>query len=167
MYAMHKRELMESLSSDLVLIILRKLALQDPSSHLQVTSACSYLNQTAEKNPDVWKEAFFGRADIGLCEHSKDERIETHINSSGGYKPLRVEARWGNVLVWTLNKHKNAESLPRTMSLKESAEIYEFLQGSTQTDCLSEGYYNWTCNLDLKGAWYMEQFSGSLYKVTS
>lgn len=101
---------MEGLPDDVILIILRKLALQDPSSLLQATKACKSFSQTAEENVGLWKEAF---SNIVLGDHSKDERIEAHLISVGGYKRL-IEARWDNC---TDSKYEQTQD--HTVSFKD------------------------------------------------
>lgn len=92
------------------MIILRKLVLQNPSALLQATYACSSFGRTAETNPCVWKEAFFGRSDMDLGEQSKDEGIEAHLNSFGGYKRL-IEARCGNPMYSKAQQTQDCEAL--------------------------------------------------------
>lgn len=83
---------MESLPNDVVLVVLHKLAIQDPRSLLRATCACKMFHREAENNRVIWKDAFFGR-DSSSGDHCKDESIEAEILAVGGYEQL-VKAWW-------------------------------------------------------------------------
>lgn len=86
-------EAMERIPGDVILMILRKLAVQDPLSLLKATCVCRLLYHQAEKNSYLWKEAFLG-GKARLEEHAgEDDRMEAEIMALGGYKHL-VIARW-------------------------------------------------------------------------
>lgn len=91
---------MEHLPSDVFLIILHKLAVQDPLSLVRATCSCGLFQKEAEDSEDIWLEAFFrtfeqrgGR--LTKLEHRCKERspeFESEVRKLGGYKNL-VQAR--------------------------------------------------------------------------
>lgn len=83
---------MESLPSDVLSVVLHKLAVQDPRSLLQATCACKTFHREADNTRGIWKEAFYG-GDSRFGDHCKDENVEAEILTLGGYKQL-VRARW-------------------------------------------------------------------------
>ncbi|GAQ92358.1 hypothetical protein KFL_009920020 [Klebsormidium nitens] len=83
---------METLPSDVVSVVLHKLAVQDPRSLVRATCACKTFHREVEQNRGVWKDAFFGR-DSSFGDHCKDENIEAEILALGGYEQL-VKVRW-------------------------------------------------------------------------
>lgn len=94
---------MEDLPSDVVQLVIHKLATQDPASLLSMTCACASFHREAEANPSVWREAFFApfpQAERGASKSlggkwSAD--LEAEVQAlAGGYRQL-VIARWAAV----------------------------------------------------------------------
>lgn len=82
---------MESLPSDVLLVILRKIAAQDPVSLLRATCTSKLLHRAIEDNPFIWKEAFLGSAPA----QSKDAyvtcaELDKEVDRVGGYKQLAL-----------------------------------------------------------------------------
>lgn len=57
---------MDRLPSDVTLIILRKLATQDPQSFLQAVSTCKRLRDAATEDPSVWRDAHVTSAPVRI-----------------------------------------------------------------------------------------------------
>lgn len=77
---------MEALPGDVVLLLLHKLAVQDPLSLVRATYALASFYRVAEATPSIWKQAFYGVAgDKGPEDIS---RLEAEIDVLGGYKTL-------------------------------------------------------------------------------
>lgn len=81
------------LPGDVILLILRKLAVLDPCSLLPATCAFRAFRQQVKNNPGIWKLAFFGKESM-LEDRSREEQIENGVNSLGGYEKLVKIRTW-------------------------------------------------------------------------
>lgn len=83
---------MEGLPGDALLMILLKLAAQDPLSLLRATFACKWILEKTEKNVAIWKEAFFApyREDNGEIRSEDMAGLDAKIASPGVYKKLAL-----------------------------------------------------------------------------
>lgn len=110
-----------------LLIILRKLALQDPASLLEAPCACKFFHSVFENNPEIWKIAFFGSVISQATEKSDQEEMTSEIDSIGGYKQL-VRARWSKSPRRFILEQNKREVLSETkQSLGQSDEVYKYL----------------------------------------
>lgn len=94
---------MEDLPSDVAQTILRKVAVQDPSSLLTLTCACANFYREAKPTPEIWKEAWYAplyqpqaEQSVSALETELSAKLDTEILALGGYKKL-VIARWARV----------------------------------------------------------------------
>ncbi|GAQ84613.1 hypothetical protein KFL_001970140 [Klebsormidium nitens] len=115
---------MEDLPSDLLLIVLRKLAAQDPISLLRATCACKLILRVTEENPIVWKEAFLGSAPTeqntgGLDAYVTCAELDERVDRLGGYKQLALikAGRQG------LSNSKVGSALQESISSKLDADF--------------------------------------------
>lgn len=99
---------MEGLPNDALLLVLNKLAVQDPPSLLRAICAVKSLYGLAKANPSILKNAFYGPAlwkdtmtfDESLFFEKQSAELEARLNAlefldlqpAAGYKEL-VEAR--------------------------------------------------------------------------
>lgn len=110
------RRAMDFLPTDVVELILRKLAEQDPRSLLQATCACkSFL----EVSPAVWREAYLAPYPVdenALGLQNSEALDDKLLVSLGGYKRLAlVKALYRRASKQHfLNLNKHAEKLPTT-----------------------------------------------------
>lgn len=84
---------MEHLPSDVLWVILRKVAVQQPLSLLRTVEVCKSFQQTAKDRPRLWKEALLGRelTDEDCC---RDSQFDAAIRYLGGYEHMvRIEQR--------------------------------------------------------------------------
>jgi hypothetical protein len=81
------------LPEDVVFIILRKLASQDPLALLEAACVCKSFYAVTTQHPGLWKVAFYG-AVLPLNEKPRDKALEEEVESFGEFKKL-VKARWG------------------------------------------------------------------------
>lgn len=86
---------MDTLPSDVLLVIVHKLATQDPLALLTATCACKAFFCVIKDNPGVWKDLFHGskvgqRTETnGRTEEGKQSSgLDAEIESLGGYKLL-------------------------------------------------------------------------------
>ncbi|GAQ89796.1 hypothetical protein KFL_005630090 [Klebsormidium nitens] len=101
---------MEGLPNDALLLVLNKLAVQDPPSLLRVICAVKPLYGLAKANPNIWKKAFYGpdlwedtmTSDERLLFEQQSAELEARLGAmdilnvlqpAAGFKEL-VEARW-------------------------------------------------------------------------
>lgn len=105
------------LPGDLILIVLRKLALQDPLSFVRATCACKTFQKEAEDDSNSWFKALFKPEDIGEGVSKLDRRFqernpgfEAAIEQLGGYKQL-VKARWGRLECFAFEQTPENEDL--------------------------------------------------------
>lgn len=87
--------LITNLSGDVILFILRKLAVSDPCSLLPAACACKFFHQQVKDNPGIWKEAFFGKESVSDQDRNREEQIEEVVVSFGGYERLVKARTWG------------------------------------------------------------------------
>lgn len=92
--------------SEILLIVLNKLALQDPLSFLDVIRTCKAFHIAAAHDLSLWKTAFYAPSAAGegviqfpYGNACRDEiaSLEAEVARLGGYKRLLV-ARWRNCL---------------------------------------------------------------------
>lgn len=100
---------MEHLPADVILVILHKLAWQDPPSLLRATCATAPFHRTAAQHPNFWKEAFFGPATGNgalLKEFCPEEiaKLDAKVEELCGYKRL-VTMLYSQVLKRSAPKH--------------------------------------------------------------
>lgn len=87
---------MEYLPTDVLLIILQKLAAQDPLSLLRTTCATARFYRVAGDNPGVWKEAFYGPIPAAWLEElapqnccpRKCAKLDAEVEALGGFRSL-------------------------------------------------------------------------------
>lgn len=77
---------MDRLPSDVILLIVHQLAVQDPLSLVRATCALALFYRTAAENPTIWREALFGLPEQDLKYTALDEEVEL----LGGYKKLSI-----------------------------------------------------------------------------
>ncbi|GAQ84614.1 hypothetical protein KFL_001970145 [Klebsormidium nitens] len=103
---------MENLPNDVLLIVVRKLAAQDPVSLLRATCSCKHLLRVTEGNRVVWKEAFLGSAPTEQNTEVRDAyvtcaELDVEVDSLGGYKQLAL-IRAGPYVFAPCDKAENA-----------------------------------------------------------
>lgn len=90
---------MEDLPSELLQIIVQKLALQTPTSLLRATCACKRFQEEVESNPGIWRKGFLGNEqDVeGLvalekrsCKDGSGKLEAKILELTGGYKSLVI-----------------------------------------------------------------------------
>lgn len=89
---------MERLLSDLILVVLRKLAVLDALALLQSTCALAPLYRVAAENPSVWKDAFCHGFSTNLrgCLQSDQypsevfAKMDEEVEALGGYRLLLI-----------------------------------------------------------------------------
>lgn len=106
---------MDGLPTDVVDIILRKLAEQDPLSLLQATCACkALLNLASEK---IWRHAFLAPlpAEENALGLEESTELDGTVESMGGYKRLAlVKGRYRRASKkHSTNLNKRIEKVPR------------------------------------------------------
>lgn len=116
---------MNALPEDVVVVILRKLAEQDPISLLQASTACKSLLKVSSI---VWREAFLAPFDVdenALGLEESQSQVEDKVASLGEYKRLAiVKGRYRRASkqhVSNLNKHP--EKHPTTEIVKGYGSI--------------------------------------------
>ncbi|GAQ85612.1 hypothetical protein KFL_002450030 [Klebsormidium nitens] len=94
-----------TLPEDVTLIILNKLACQDPVSLILVTLACKSINSTAERNPSLWERALLGEAITLVASPAELQQLISVVKEFGGCrKLLGLKARrWKSPLVEQLS----------------------------------------------------------------
>lgn len=93
---------MERLPEDLLLRVLKKLAVQDLLSFLSAIGACKSFQRIVEDNPCIWREAFLapvsGEQIQSLLTKSEDTALDAEVTLLGGYKRLALaRARLGRL----------------------------------------------------------------------
>lgn len=109
---------MDCLPSDVVLLILRKLAVQDPLSLLRATCALAPFHRGAAVDPEVWKRAFYG-PEMGQSILSQVQRyfpeevskLDAEVNARGG--PFR------RLLIARLRPKHNGEASKQNQTCSE------------------------------------------------
>lgn len=92
---------MEDLPPDVILIILHKVAAQDPPSFLRATFCSPFFHLAAVQDPNIWKDAFFGpevrKGMVLLGEPFPEERakLDAKVEELCGYENL-VKARYSS-----------------------------------------------------------------------
>lgn len=85
---------MEDLPGDVLLVLLRKLAAQDPVSLLRATCASKLFHRATEENPVLWKEAFLGLAPAqekaSFDAYVTCAELDEEVDRLGGYKQLAL-----------------------------------------------------------------------------
>lgn len=88
---------MDALSGDVVLVILRKLAAEDPLSLLRATCVLAPFHRVAAENREIWKVAFMGshhelvmKKDVQIwpCWQAELADLDAEVETVGGYKIL-------------------------------------------------------------------------------
>lgn len=86
---------MEALPRDLLLVIVGKLAAQDPHSLLRAVCACKALHRVAEDTATIWREIFHGsltdkdgRSKLETWSGTWCEELDHEVEALGGYKQL-------------------------------------------------------------------------------
>lgn len=79
---------MSALPEDVNLIILNKLAFQDPISFFLATLACKSFHRAVERDPSLWVRAFLGEAVILDADAEELRQLTSVVEDFGGYKKL-------------------------------------------------------------------------------
>lgn len=88
---------MDTLPGDVVFVILRKLATDDPLSLLRATCVLAPFHRVAAENREIWKEAFLGshqelllKTDVQIwpCWRADLADLDAEVETVGGYKNL-------------------------------------------------------------------------------
>lgn len=82
---------MDRLPSDVILLIVHRLAVQDPLSLVPATCALAPFHRVLEEIPSMWREAFYGSAANQEPEGmSTFTALDAEVDSLGGYRSLLV-----------------------------------------------------------------------------
>lgn len=85
---------MDDLPEDVLIGILRRLAVQDPLSFVGAVASCKAFEAAAERNPVLWKEAFYGLGKeqrIWAIQNrltEEGETLEAEVEGLRGYKRI-------------------------------------------------------------------------------
>lgn len=75
-----------------VVVLLYKLAVQDPLSLLRATCALASFYRAGEETPSIWKEAFYGSD--SKHEPEACSGLDAAIEDLGGYKTFTDPVQW-------------------------------------------------------------------------
>ncbi|GAQ82439.1 hypothetical protein KFL_001110150 [Klebsormidium nitens] len=118
---------METLPSDVLLVIVHKLAAQDPLALLTSACAIKAFLRVTEDTPGVWKEVFYGSR-LGQERAQNDKLLDgnpelnAEVESLGGFKVL-VAARYAEKLATASTRVEQSQAKRRCLGSCDAVQL--------------------------------------------